>query len=87
MAEVPFDTLAVARRLEAGSFDAGQAEAVTETVRAGVTRSAAAGNDLSRLETRITTELRWIKLIGAAILAVLILPWLAEPISGTVPGP
>ena len=87
MAEVPFDTLAVTCGLEARGFSPGQAEAVTEAVRAGATGGAAAGNDLSRPEIRITTELRWIKLIGAAILAVLILPWLAEPISGTMPGP
>ena len=86
MAGVPFDTLVVTRGLEARGFDAGQVEAITEAVRAGVTGGVATRNDLSRLEVRITTERRWIRLIGAAILAVLILPWPAELISRTMPG-
>ncbi len=45
--------------------------------------------ELSELKAemgQLRTELRWIKVIGGSILAVLILPWLAEPISGTMPG-
>lgn len=94
MAEVPFDTLAVTRGLEARGFDAGQAEAITEAVRSGVTGGVASRADLAQVDTRLTgelteikAELKWIKLIGAAILAVLILPWLAEVISTTLPGP
>ena len=33
----------------------------------------------------LKTDLKWMKLIGAAVLAVLILPWLAELISATMP--
>ena len=43
--------------------------------------------DLALLRTEMRTELKWIKLIGAAILAVLILPWLAELVSETMPSP
>ena len=105
MADVPFDTLAVTRGLEARGFETGQAEAITEAVRAGVTGGVATKADLSGVATELRgkiaelraelkgeiaelrTELKWIKLIGAAILAVLILPWLAELISATMPGP
>ena len=159
MADVPFDTLAITRRLEARGFDTGQAEAITEAVRAGVTGGVATKADLSSVATElrgeiselrtelkgeiselrtelkseiselraelkgeigelraelkgdnnelraelkgdnnelrtelkgeigeIRTELKWIKVIGAAILAILILPWLAELISATMPG-
>ena len=94
MVDVPFDTLAVTRGLEARGFETGQAEAITEAVRAGVTGGVATKADLSSVATELRgeiaelrTELKWIKLIGAAILAVLILPWLAEPVSATMPGP
>ena len=127
MADVPFDTLAVTRGLEARGFETGQAEAITEAVRAGVTGGVATKADLSSAATELRgelaelrtelkgeitelrtelrgeiaelrtelkgeiaelrTELKWIKVIGAAILAVLILPWLAELISATMPGP
>ena len=33
---------------------------------------------LKALDTKIGTDLKWMKLIGGAILAVLIMPWLAE---------
>ena len=44
--------------------------------------------DVAALKTsaaRLEAELKWIKLIGGAILAVLVLPWLAELISSTMP--
>ena len=101
MSDIPFDTLAVTRQLEAKGFNTGQVEAITEAVRAGVTGGVATKADLTELKTEIRgdmgeirgemgelrTELKWIKLIGAAILAVLVLPWLAEPISATLPSP
>ena len=98
MADIPFDTLAVTRRLEAKGFDAGQTEAITEAVRAGVTGGVATKADLTALRAELKgeinelraefrTELKWIKLIGVAILAVLILPWLVELLSATLPGP
>ena len=93
MVEVPFDTLAVTRRLEARGFDAGQAEAITEAIRSGITGEVASRAGLAQVETRLTSELagikaefKWIRLIGAAILAVLLLQRLAEPISTTLPG-
>jgi len=42
--------------------------------------------DIARLESELRTELRWMKLIGGAVLAVLVLPWLAELIAATMPG-
>jgi len=58
---------------------------------------AALRKDMSRLEvavssleaefrTRSRIRVRWIKIIGGAILAVLIFPWLAEFLSITMPG-
>lgn len=81
MTELPFDTMAAVRRLRDAGLDEGQAEAITATVRDGVTGGVATKADIAKLET----ELKWIKLIGGAILAVLIFPWLAEIISGTMP--
>ncbi len=82
MTDVPFDTMAAVRRLEAGGFSSEQAEAITQTVRDGVTGGVATKADIARLES----ELKWIKLIGAAVLAVLVLPWLAELVSANMPG-
>jgi len=77
MTELPFDTMAAVRRLRNAGLDERQAEAITETVRDGITGGVTTRADLTRLETELKAELRWIKLIGGAILAVLILPWLA----------
>lgn len=82
MADVPFDTMAALRRLEAKGFSSEQAEAITETVREGVTGGVATKADIAELKT----ELKWIKLIGGAVLAVLVLPWLSELISAAMPG-
>ena len=71
-----------------------QAEAITEAVRAGVTGGVATKVGLSSAAAELRgeigdlrTEFKWIKVIGGAILAVLILPWLAELVTGTLPGP
>ena len=82
MSEIYFDTMAAVRRLRDTGLDEKQAEAITATVREGITGGVATRADIARLET----ELKWIKLIGGAILAVLIFPWLAEIISVTMPG-
>ncbi len=42
--------------------------------------------DIARLESELRSELRWMKLIGGAVLAVLVLPWLAELVAATMPG-
>jgi len=68
-------------------FGEKQAEAITTTVREGITGGVATKADLTKLETELKTELKWIKLIGGAILAVLILPWLAEILSSTEGSP
>ena len=81
MADIPFDTMTVLRRLEARGFSSEQAEAITTAIKDGVTGGVATKADLAKLES----ELKWIKLIGGAILAVLVLPWLAELIAATMP--
>lgn len=80
------------RRLRETGLDERQAEAITSTLRDGITGGVATKADISdvkadifRVETELKTELRWIKLIGGAVLAVLVLPWLAEIISGAMP--
>ncbi len=90
MADVPFDPPAITRKLEARGVNASHAEAITRTVRAGVTGCVAAKADLSSFAVGLRGEMgefRRIKLIGAAVPAVLFLPWPAELILGTVPGP
>jgi len=82
MSDIFFDTMAAVRRLRETGLDEKQAEAITATVRDGVTGGVATKVDIARLEA----ELKWIKVIGGAILAVLILPWLAKLISSTMPG-
>ncbi len=93
MAEIPFDTMAAVRRLRETGLDEKQAEAITVTIRDGVTGGVATKvdiakleADIAKLETELKTELRWIRLIGGGILAVLVLPWLYEMISATMPG-
>ena len=86
MSDVPFDTMATMRRLKSSGIEEPQAEAITSAIRDGVTGGVATKADLAHLETELKTELKWIKLIGGAILAVLILPWLAELVSSTMPG-
>ena len=86
MSEMPFDTMAAVRRLRETGLDEKQAEAITATVRDGVTGGVATKADVEKLEIELKAELKWIKLIGGAILAVLILPWLAKLVSSTMPG-
>lgn len=86
MTEIPFDTMAAVRRLRDSGMSEEQAEAITQTVRDGVTGGVATKADLDTKFAKLETELKWIKLIGGAILAVLIFPWLAEIISSTMPG-
>ena len=92
MTEIPFDTMAAVRRLRDSGMSEEQAEAITQTVRDGVTGGVATKADLAELKSelktdiaKLETELKWIKLTGGAILAVLILPWLAEILSSTMP--
>ena len=54
MIDVPFDTMAAMRRLEAKGFNPDQAEAITETIREAVTGGGATRGDLSALESRLT---------------------------------
>lgn len=92
MADIPFDTMATAQRLRDSGIEERQAEAITNAIKDGVTGGVATKADLARVEAALKTdiaglesELKWIKLIGATVLAVLVLPWLAELISTTMP--
>jgi len=82
MTKLPSDAMAAVHRLRENGLDERQAEAITEIVRDGMTGGVATRGDLAGLEI----ELKWIKLIGEAILAVLTVPRLAELRSGTIPG-
>ncbi len=93
MADIPFDTMAAVRRLRETGLAERQADAITAIVRDGVSGGVATREDLAELQAgmkadiaKLDTELKWIKLIGGGILAVLVLPWLAEAISVTMPG-
>ena len=86
MSDVPFDTMATMRRLKSGGFEEPQAEAITSAIRDGVTGGVATKADLMRLEIKLARVETKIALIGGAILAVLILPWLAKLVSATMPG-
>ena len=80
-----FDTLEAARALKKAGFKEDQADALAAVVRHAAETGRgelATKADIAKLEV----ELKWIKLIGGAILAVLVLPWLAELISATMPG-
>ena len=84
MADAAFDTLAVTRQLKAKGFDADQAEAITEAVRVGVTGGVATKADVAEVRGEIAelrTEQRWMKVVGAAIVAALV--WLGVQIYDT----
>ena len=92
MTDIPFDTMATARLLRDSGIEERQAAAITTAIKDGVTGGVATKADIAmlktdfaRLETKVENELKWIKLIGGAILAVLVLPWLAELIYATMP--
>ena len=57
MADAAFDTLAVTRQLKARGFDADQAEAITEAVRAGVTGGVATKADLAELRSALRHDM------------------------------
>jgi len=100
MTDVPFDTMATARLLRESGIEERQAAAITTAIKDGVTGGVATRADIAevkmdivevraditRLESELRTEFRWMKLIGGAVLAVLVLPWLAELIAATMPG-
>jgi len=92
MTDVPFDTMATARLLRESGIEERQAAAITTAIKDGVTGGVATKADIvevradiARLESELRTELRWMKLIGGAVLAVLVMPWLAELIAATMP--
>ena len=92
MANMPFDTMATARLLRESGIEERQAEAITTAIRNAVTGGVAAKADLARVEATLGTdiaglesELKWIKLIGAAVLVVLVLQRLADLVAMTAP--
>ena len=86
------DTLAFTKKLREAGAEEGLAEAIVEGLTAADTSELATKGDIAEAKSELKTEiaevrteiaevkvdLHWIKLIGAAILAVLILPWLTE---------
>ena len=88
------DTLAFSKRLREAGADEGLAEAIVEGLAVADTSELATKTDLAELASKadlakvrgelkedlaeVKGDLKWMKLIGSAILAVLILPWLAE---------
>ena len=99
MTDIPFDTMATARHLRESGIEERQAEAITTAIKDGVTGGVATKADLERVESalrtdihevkadiaELKTDLKWMKLIGGAILAVHVLPWLAQLILATMP--
>jgi len=113
MAELLFDTMAAVRRLRETGMEERQAEAITATVRDGLTGGvvtkpdmlelrAALKDDMVERESRLRDEIaalrddmavlkddmaelrratKQVKWIAGAILAVLMLPWLAKLLS------
>jgi len=57
MDETHFDTMVAVRRLRDTGFDASQAEAITATVRDGVTGGVATKSDLLRVETALRADM------------------------------
>jgi len=86
------DTLAFTKKLREAGAEEGLAEAIVEGLTAADTSELATKGDLTEVKAELKAEiadvkqdisevkvdLKWIKLIGGAILAVLILPWLTE---------
>ena len=75
------DTLAFSKKLREAGADEGLAEAIVEGLTAADTSNLATKADIAEVKAEIAevkTDLSWIKLIGGAIVALLILPWLAE---------
>ncbi len=86
------DTLAFTKKLREAGAEEGLAEAIVEGLTAADTSELATKSDVAKVESglkqdilkvenkidKVDVDLNWIKLIGGAILAVLILPWLTE---------
>ena len=86
MAHAAFDTLSAAQRLEKEfGFPPKQAEGAAKLVHEHLVGTVATKDDIAAVKGELKAEiaavksdLKWIKGIGAAILAVLVLPWLTE---------
>ncbi len=84
MADIPFNTLAVAKRLEAKGFSTEKAEAVTDALHTGITGGVATKADIAEVRSDIVevkTELKWMKLIGGGFILAVFPLWLAEMIA------
>ena len=95
-ADVAFDTLATIQRLRGAGIEQAHAEAITQSIHAGVTGGVATKADVELVKTELEgkidalgaelrAELKWIKIIGGTIVGLLILPRLAGLIGGTLP--
>ena len=79
------DTLAFTKKLREAGAEEGLAEAIVEGLTAADTSELATKADVAEVKSdlkadiaEVKNDLKWMKGIGGAILAVLVLPWLAE---------
>ena len=73
--DVTFDTHSAVKRLTNAGFTEPQAEALSDTVHQAVTGGVATKADIAELKADIAelkTELKWVKIIGAGIVAILV---------------
>ncbi len=77
MTDTHFNTLAVAKRLEAGGFSAEKAEAITDAVHMGVTGGVATKADLARVEN----NLKWVIWVGGGALLLAAPLWMKATLS------
>ncbi len=85
-----FDKLAYIDSLKANGVSEDQARAHAAALDTALHDVVATKADIAEVKadmTEVKADLKWIKLIGGAILAFLILPWLAKLVSSTMPGP
>ncbi len=95
MAGMPFDTMATVRLLRESGIEERQAEAITNAIKGAVTGGVATKTGIHDVKAeihevnadiaRIKIDLKWMKLIGAFVLAVIVLQRLAELVAVTTP--
>ena len=88
MTDMAFDTMATVRLLRESGIEERQAAAITTAIKDGVTGGVATKADILEVKADIAelkNDLKWMKLIGGAVLAMLVLPWLADVIRATMP--
>ena len=95
MADMPFDTMATVRLLRESGIEERQAQAIANAIKGAVTGGVATKTGIHDAKAeihevnadiaRIKIDLKWMKLIGAFVLAVIVLQRLAELVAVTTP--